>query len=99
MSVHYSDKSVDVEGFDTTYITDIIHKIIEDILNTNQFNRESIDTWSRQIVDSCQQSLSKIYGSFKTIITTMIIPKMDESIHMSNACRWDFLVDGSTIIK
>ncbi|CAF3891979.1 unnamed protein product [Rotaria sp. Silwood1] len=60
---------------------------------------ESIDTWSRQIVDSCQKSLSEIYNSFKTIITTMIIPKNDENIHIGNACLWDYQLDGSTIIK
>jgi hypothetical protein len=91
--------SEDVECFDVDNTTDIIRKIVEDILNTNEFNWESIDHWSRQIINSCQRSLSDIQNSFKIIITTMIIPKNDEIIHMSNACLWDFSVDGSTIVK
>jgi hypothetical protein len=91
--------STDVEYFDVDKITDIIRNIVEDILNTNEFNWKSIDNWSRRIVNSCQQSLSEIQNLSKIIIMTMIIPKNDENIHMSNACLWDFSVDGSTIIK
>jgi len=88
-----------IDCFDVTKTTNIIREIVENILNTNQFNPESIDKWSRQIVDSCQQSLLEMQNSFKTIITTMIVPKNSDNIHMSNACLWDFPVDGSTIIK
>ena len=88
-----------MECFDIVKTTDVIRKIVEDVLNTNQFNSQSIDHWSRQIVDSCQQSLSDIQNSSRTIITTMIIPKKSDTIHMSNACLWDFTVDGSTIIQ
>ena len=91
--------TVDMACFDLTNTTDVIRKIVEDILNTNQFNRDSIDNWTRQIVDLCQQSLVERQKSFRTIITAMIIPKNSEYIHMSNACLWDFSVDGSTIIK
>ncbi|CAF3632894.1 unnamed protein product [Rotaria sp. Silwood1] len=99
MSIDHSHDLVNMECFDVTYTTDIIRKIVENILNKKQFNMESIDTWSRQIVDSCQKSLSEIYNSFKTIITTMIIPKNDENIHIGNACLWDYQLDGSTIIN
>ncbi|CAF1076925.1 unnamed protein product [Adineta steineri] len=88
-----------IDHFDITKTTDIIRKIIEEILNTNQYRLEHIDKWTRQIVDSCQRSLFEIQNSFKTIITAMIIPKTNENIHMSNACLWDFAADGSTIIK
>lgn len=98
----FADDSHDLlqmQYFDLTYTTQVIRKIVEDILHTNQYYAESVDTWCRQIVNSCQQSLSDIYRSFKTIITTIIIPKHDENIHMGNACLWDYAVDGSTIIK
>ncbi|CAF4202803.1 unnamed protein product [Rotaria sp. Silwood2] len=99
MSADHLHDLVDMKCFDVSYTTDIIRNIVENILNKNQFNMESIDKWNRQIVDTCQKSLSEIYNSFKIIITTMIIPKNDENVYMGNACLWDYKVDGSTIIK
>jgi hypothetical protein len=93
------DHAVNLEHFDIIKTTDVIRKVVEDVLNTHRFNLENIDDWSRQIVDLCQRSLCESQNLFKTIITTMIIPKNSENIHMSNACLWDFSVDGSTIIQ
>ncbi|CAM4898947.1 unnamed protein product [Rotaria socialis] len=99
MSVNHSNDLVENEAFDLSHTTNIIRAIVEDILNRNKFNEDNVNSWTRQIVDRCQQSLLEIHNSFKTIITAMIIPKSEENIHMSNACLWDYEVDGSTIIK
>lgn len=88
-----------MEAFDVHYTTDVVRKIIEQVLYRKEFVRENVDKWSRQIIDNCQQSLQEIYKTFKLIFTAMIVSKNDEDIHMTTACLWDYQIDGSTIIK
>ena len=87
------------EGFDVNGTAALIQTILEDILNTHPFDASRVSDWSREIVDSSQRSLLQGHGRFKTIVTAVILPKADETVHLSNACLWDFSIDGSTIVK
>ncbi|UJR08555.1 hypothetical protein I4U23_012816 [Adineta vaga] len=86
-------------SFDVIKTTELIRTIIENVLNTNEYKKENIDQWTRQIVDLCQRSLVDLQQSFRTIVSAMIVAKRDEYVHMSNGCLWEFEVDGSTIVQ
>ena len=88
-----------VEGFDVDGTAALIQTILEGILSTHPYDASKIDDWSQEIVDASQRCLSQGHGRFKTIVSAVILPKGDETTHMSNACLWDFSIDGSTIVK
>lgn len=88
------------QQFDLIRITENIRLIIDTILNSQPFDSNQIQRWNQSIHQQCQQFLQKQRGdSAKILISTMILPKNDSQIHLSNACLWDFQVDGSTNIK
>ena len=86
-------------SFDLMPTTDVVRAVIAAVLSSEQYHADHLHEWNRRIIDACQSSLAKSYPSFKTIVSTIILPQHAEQIHLSCACRWDVPVDGSTIIQ
>ncbi|CAF0803768.1 unnamed protein product [Adineta ricciae] len=77
----------------------LVRNIIEDVLNRKRYNEQMANQWAQQIIHSCQQSLTDIQQSFRTIVSAVIVPKKIDNVHMGNGCLWDFGIDGSTIVE
>ncbi|CAF0939604.1 unnamed protein product [Didymodactylos carnosus] len=88
-----------IECFELTNAADIIRKSIEDILHSNDYDDEKTENWSMEIVKMCQEQLYQSQKDFKMIVTCIIVPKKGKNVHMSNACLWQFPIDGSCIIR
>ena len=85
--------------FDLMPTTDVVRQVIETVLSSQQYDADQLHEWNRKIIDACQRSLAESYPSFRTIVSTIILPQNDEQMHLSCACRWDFPIDGSTIVQ
>lgn len=88
------------EQFDLMGITEGIRLILDQTLTEAEYDETQIERWNRSIHHQCRQMLRQRRGdSSKILLSTMILSKKDPQLHLSNACLWDFAVDGSTNIK
>ena len=85
--------------FDLMKTTDTIRQIIQIVLSENHYETKSVEHWNREIINRTQNFLSETYPTMKSFVSTIILPRSDEDIHLCNACLWDTTTDGSTIIK
>ena len=88
-----------IHDYDVIKAMNLVRNIVEDVLNRKRYNEQMADQWTQQIIHSCQQSLTDIQQSFRTIVSAVIVPKNIDNVHMGNGCLWDFGIDGSTIVE
>ncbi|CAD7963829.1 unnamed protein product [Amoebophrya sp. A25] len=84
----------DQNEFVTEQVQEIAKHAIHQTLGSSVYNKEKVNVWCGQIVDSCLKELAKLNKPFKYVVTCVIMQKNGSPLHTAATAFWDTKTDG-----
>ena len=86
----------DENEFNSENVQKIAEESVNHVIGSDQivYQREKVNNWSQQIIDTCIKDLAKLNKKFKYIVTCIIQQNNGAAVASAASAFWDTKCDG-----
>ncbi len=86
----------DENEFDSETVQKIAEDAVNNVIGSEdiEYQREKVNQWSTQIIESCIKDLAKLQKKFKYVVTCIIQQNNGAAIASAASAFWDAKADG-----